>query len=191
MNRRLYRSYDDRVLAGVAGGMAETYDFDPALVRIAWVILALLTGIFPLLIVYIVMAFVVPLAPDDQPAGRWAAGSWPTRSWPEGAAGTEGAEGAPVNDATQFTQEASTTMTEPTTQPFMSEREMRRQRRMERRQGGDMTGALVFGLILIVLGVFFLAQQYIPAINWGQLWPIGLIAIGLILLVGAFRRSGR
>ncbi|HUG47428.1 MAG TPA: PspC domain-containing protein [Candidatus Limnocylindria bacterium] len=44
MNRRLYRSPDDRVLAGVAGGMAETYDFDPALVRMGWALLILFTG---------------------------------------------------------------------------------------------------------------------------------------------------
>lgn len=62
MNRRLYRSPDDRVLAGVAGGMAETYDFDPSLVRIGWALLILVTGGLFLLL-YIVMALVVPLRP--------------------------------------------------------------------------------------------------------------------------------
>lgn len=69
MNRRLSRSPDDRVLAGVAGGMAETYDLDPALVRIGWALLIIVTGgVF--LLLYIVMALVVPL----RPAGAaWAA----------------------------------------------------------------------------------------------------------------------
>ena len=74
MNRRLYRSPDDRVLAGVAGGMAETYDFDPALVRIGWALLILVTGgVF--LLLYIVMALVVPL----RPAGMmpWSAADVP------------------------------------------------------------------------------------------------------------------
>ena len=34
MNERLYRSREDRMLAGVAGGLAEIWDADPSLVRI-------------------------------------------------------------------------------------------------------------------------------------------------------------
>ena len=44
MAERLYRSRDDRMLAGVAAGVAETLDADPSLVRIAWALLAILTG---------------------------------------------------------------------------------------------------------------------------------------------------
>ena len=66
MNRKLYRSPDDRVLAGVAGGMAETYDMDPSLVRVVWALLILFTGgVF--LILYVIMALVVPLrGPEEQ-----------------------------------------------------------------------------------------------------------------------------
>ena len=41
--RRLYRSRD-RMLAGVAGGMAEYLDIDPTVIRILWVIVVLATG---------------------------------------------------------------------------------------------------------------------------------------------------
>jgi phage shock protein PspC (stress-responsive transcriptional regulator) len=68
MNRRLYRSTRDRIFTGVAGGMAETWDLDPAIVRIGWVLLTLLTG-GVLLIVYIVMALVVPVRPAGMPVG--------------------------------------------------------------------------------------------------------------------------
>ncbi|CAN5627174.1 hypothetical protein BH23CHL7_BH23CHL7_19260 [soil metagenome] len=237
MTRRLYRSDDDRVLAGVAGGMAETWDLDPALVRVGWVILALFTG-GAFLLVYIVMALVVPLAPDNQPAATWPGGSWPTASGvgPAGAPGVIPAAAAGVGPAgapgvsqwaapgasqwaapppedsapeetssytarmppespagdQPYDAEAQATMSRPSTQPFLSEREMRRQRRSERRQGGgDMAGALVIGLILIVIGGYFLLRDFLPNIAWGQLWPIGLIAIGLLLLVGAIRRTSR
>ena len=71
MNSRLYRSPTDRALAGVAGGMAETYDLDPALVRIGWALLILFTGgLF--LVVYILIALVVPLRPMSMPL--WSAG---------------------------------------------------------------------------------------------------------------------
>lgn len=44
MNRRLVRSRTDRVIAGVAAGVAEYLNADPALVRIAWALLIPLTG---------------------------------------------------------------------------------------------------------------------------------------------------
>ena len=63
MNDRLYRSVDDRVLAGVCAGLADRLDMDPALVRIAYAILALLSGVFPLLVLYVIMIVVIPEEP--------------------------------------------------------------------------------------------------------------------------------
>lgn len=68
---RLYRSRDDRMLAGVAGGLAEMWGADPALVRVIWALLVIFTGGVALL-VYIVMALVIPdepLVPEGQAAG--------------------------------------------------------------------------------------------------------------------------
>lgn len=62
MNDRLYRSRDDRMLAGVAGGLAEHWDADPSLVRLVWALLVIFTGGIAL-IVYIVMALILPDGP--------------------------------------------------------------------------------------------------------------------------------
>ena len=62
MSDRLYRSTTDRVLAGVAGGLAELWDLDPALVRVVWALLVPLTGGLAFL-AYIVLAIVVPEGP--------------------------------------------------------------------------------------------------------------------------------
>src|SRR5689334_4024781 len=69
---RLYRSPDDRIVAGVAGGMAEAWDLDPALVRVGWAFLILVTGGLFLLL-YVVMALVVPVR-SGEPV-LWDAGS--------------------------------------------------------------------------------------------------------------------
>jgi len=61
MNRRLYRCRENRVLAGVASGVAEFFDLDPTLVRVLWFISILFGGIG--LIVYIGMAIIVPIEP--------------------------------------------------------------------------------------------------------------------------------
>jgi phage shock protein C len=70
---RLYRSRDDRMLAGVAGGVAESLDADPSLVRVVWATLGIFTGGIAIL-VYIVMAIVVP----EAPAGTSSAVGGPT-----------------------------------------------------------------------------------------------------------------
>lgn len=61
MNRRLYRCRDNRILAGVAGGVAEYFDLDPSLVRILFFISMFFGGIG--LLLYIGMAIIVPLEP--------------------------------------------------------------------------------------------------------------------------------
>jgi len=58
MTKRLMRS-NDRVLAGVCGGIAEYMEFDPVMVRIAYAFLTLFTA-FCGLIFYIVLWIVMP-----------------------------------------------------------------------------------------------------------------------------------
>jgi len=47
-------------------------------------------------------------------------------------------------------------------------------------------GSLIAGLILITLGVIFLVIRYVPRIDFGDLWPVILIVIGIVLLRNAF-----
>ena len=41
MKKKLYRSRKDKMLAGICGGLAEYFDVDPSLVRLASVLLCL------------------------------------------------------------------------------------------------------------------------------------------------------
>jgi phage shock protein C len=63
---RLYRSRDARMLLGVCGGIAQRWDLDPTLVRLAFVA-AFFFG--PGLLAYLIMAIVIPRAPE-LPAGE-------------------------------------------------------------------------------------------------------------------------
>ena len=47
-------------------------------------------------------------------------------------------------------------------------------------------GSLIAGLILIALGVIFLVIRYVPRIDFGDLWPVILIVIGIVLLRNAY-----
>lgn len=59
LKKRIYRSQDERMLAGVAGGLAEYFDIDPTLVRLAWALGALVTGPVALLL-YGLCALIIP-----------------------------------------------------------------------------------------------------------------------------------
>ena len=62
--KRLFRSTQDRMFAGVCGGIAEYLDVDPTLVRLVFVALAFMGGPGP--IIYIVLMLIVPENPGTQ-----------------------------------------------------------------------------------------------------------------------------
>ena len=64
MKKKLYRSPENKVIAGVCGGIAEYFDIDPTLVRLAWVLFCALGGSG--VIAYIVAALIIPKAPDGR-----------------------------------------------------------------------------------------------------------------------------
>jgi len=154
---RLYRSPDDRMLAGVAGGLAEMLDVDPSIIRIVWAVLIVLTGGLALL-VYIVMAIVVP----ERPIG--------VEVHQPGASDTGGLDAAGAATAPSGASP----------------------RRARRRDRSDATrGGLVAGLILIIIGGFFLVRELIPSIDLGFWWPTVAIGLGVVLVVVALLPSRR
>jgi phage shock protein PspC (stress-responsive transcriptional regulator) len=167
MADRLYRSREDRMLAGVAAGVAEALDADPSLVRVAWALLTVATGGVALL-VYIVMAIVVP----EAPAG-WSAAAEPASATQAGAAfPTGGTADAPGAAPTQPSA-------------WATERDARRAARRARREAGDTRGGLIAGLALIVIGGIFLLRQIGVWFDWDLWWPVALIGLGALLMVFA------
>lgn len=67
MNKRLYKSKRNEVIAGVCGGIAEYFNCDPTLIRLAWALFTALGGSG--LIAYIVCAIVIPEQPNQLPEG--------------------------------------------------------------------------------------------------------------------------
>ena len=61
MNKRLYKSRNDKMLGGVCGGIAEYFDIDPTLVRLGGVLFCALGGSG--ILAYIVAAIVIPEQP--------------------------------------------------------------------------------------------------------------------------------
>lgn len=169
---RLYRSNHERMISGVAGGVAERLDIDPSIVRILWVLLVLPTG-FLALVAYVVMAIVVPEEPEE-PATEARPGD--SASVPTGGPTPEEGGNPPPATAPAWVD------------PRAQRRADREARRAARRARGS-GGAVVFGGILVVLGVLFLARQFLPELDFDLVWPIALILLGVALVIGSVRRD--
>ena len=61
MQKRLYKSEDNRILCGVCGGVGEYLGVDPTLVRLVWVLITLAAGAG--LLLYIIAAIIMPGEP--------------------------------------------------------------------------------------------------------------------------------
>lgn len=65
MNKKLYKSRTNKTLAGVCGGLADYFDIDVTIVRLIWVAFFFLSAGFPILLAYIIAAFIIPEEPVD------------------------------------------------------------------------------------------------------------------------------
>lgn len=61
MKKRLYRSNENKVIAGVCGGIADYFNMDPTLIRLAWILFCALGGSGVL--AYLVAGLIIPERP--------------------------------------------------------------------------------------------------------------------------------
>ena len=60
MTKKLYKSEHNKVIAGVIGGIGEYFDIDPTILRLLYILIAIMTGLMPAVIGYIIAAIVMP-----------------------------------------------------------------------------------------------------------------------------------
>jgi phage shock protein C len=208
--RRLYRTSDDRIIAGVAGGVAAYFDVDPVIVRILWVLSVPVTASMSFW-AYVVMIFVVPEEPAEWPAqSPWAPGGAPTgfsanyappaatgsippADGPTGVPGEAPAATGPWPDAAPGNP-AYGAPNAAWTNDWRSQRRQDRWKRgsdrleARRERGGS---GLIFGLLLILVGGLLAWHQVDPNFDVNVTWPVVIVAIGLILMVSSIRRDKR
>jgi len=160
VEERLYRSRTDRVFWGVCGGLAKYLDMDPTIIRIAMVLLALANGIG--ILAYLIMAILIP-AEGSRVAGLKER----VRENVEEIKKT----------ATELGQEIGSTFGK-------HEAEAEDQARIRRRRRN------VIGIILILLGLVFLSANFnlFWWFNWGKLWPLIIVVVGVLLILSARRK---
>ena len=57
---RLRRSKSNKMIAGVIGGLAKYFGFDPTMARVLYVILSVVSVAFPGILVYIILWIIMP-----------------------------------------------------------------------------------------------------------------------------------
>lgn len=59
MNKKLKKSAD-RMIGGVCGGVAEYFDVDPTIVRVAYACLTVFSAGFPGVVLYLILCLIIP-----------------------------------------------------------------------------------------------------------------------------------
>jgi len=153
MNKKLYRSSKDKILGGVAAGLADYFNIDPTLVRVLFVVILFLGGTG--ILAYIIMWIIVPEEPFVIP----------------NAEGTIGAKPGETDSTKQENQFDAT-------KAYFASIEKKREKRRT-----------VAGFILLVIGLIFLADNFIPRIRIGEFWPLILIAAGIGILLNSKNKN--
>ncbi len=159
---RLYRTVQGRVIGGVAGGLADFFGMDPTIVRLLFVLLVIFGGSGVLL--YIILWIILP---EKNPYNTYNSTTYTTPP----AAG----EGSGVGETYEGFEQGK-----PANPPYSAGGAMNQSEAPVKR----MQGSLIGGVLLIVVGSLFLMERFIPRIDFSDLWPVILIAVGLILIFG-------
>jgi phage shock protein PspC (stress-responsive transcriptional regulator) len=189
---RLYRSRDERIFGGVAGGIAENLDLDPTIVRIGWVLLTLVAPIAPLF--YFILLFLIPEEPEARPGSPLTAVVDPppapaTPAAVPSPATTPAAVAAPAT--TPAAMPSSPTLVADDAAQRRADRDARRETHRVSRATFGIPGGLIFGILLIVVGAWFLARRWLPQLDTDAWTPLIVIAFGVVLIALAMRPGGR
>jgi len=161
MERRLYRSRNNRMIAGVCGGLAAYFNIDPTIVRLIAVLSIFLHGFG--ILAYIILAIVVPLESSKTTEPRETI--------------RENVEEI-KNSASKLGGELRSTFSpekgESTVSPKANSHILN-----------------IIGVIIIVFGLIFLLSSFFNIFwwfSWSYLWPLILVAIGALIILSSIRR---
>ncbi len=135
MEKRIYRSRRERMIGGVAGGIAEYFEIDPVIVRFAFIALTLFNGVG--LILYIVGMVIIP----------------------------EQVMRVDIKSENSI--------------PFTAEVPSERKEKF----------SLILGVILIVAGILFGLDNFVPQFDIEDAFPLILVLLGVWIIISGRKRK--
>jgi len=180
MENRLLRNEHDKVIAGVSSGLAAYMEVDVTIIRLLFVLSTIFlvgTGV----LVYLVMWIVVPV--NNDPAAKFSKFNDYFKQQPPSA----GFNAPPFGQPNPFANEgASETKTSSAAgQAWQTPGDFK----LPKNNG---TGRTVGGLFLLVIGLYFLMNEFDIIPYWfrlGKLWPLVFVAIGLSFILKSKRKN--
>ncbi|WP_316812081.1 PspC domain-containing protein [Pedobacter heparinus] len=189
MEKRLFRNEHDKVIAGVSSGVAEYMEVDVTIIRLLFVLSTIFlvgTGI----LVYLIMWIVVPV--NNDPAARFSKFNdfFNTQQKPFEASNpfepkTTESKGpyqnwtsSTVNDAGLGNESFESWKKAGDFKPY--------------KKSSNETGRTVAGLFLLVIGMYFLMDEFnlIPfGFQLTKLWPLVFVAIGASFIIKSKNKS--
>lgn len=180
----------DRILGGVCSGLAEGFHVEVLWVRLAFVVLTFINGVG--LLLYVVLWVLMPERAGYRAPGQnvfESMGADVKRAWADLRVQFRGGPASPTANAmTASTATATTVEASPPVGPSASG-EASMQAPPVLPQPATHNPSFIFGAILVVLGLAFLAANS-GFITWSVIWPAALIALGVALLIRNLDRSG-
>ena len=68
--KKLYRSTENKKIAGIFGGLGEIFNIDPTLLRLIFVFIGLVTAVIPLVLAYLVGWIIIPQGKQSSEAAK-------------------------------------------------------------------------------------------------------------------------
>ena len=153
--KKLYRSADDRIIAGVCGGIAQYFNIDPVLVRIVFIAFALIHGLG--IVLYLAFLFLVPKEGEAEMLEKVIAFSKHLKK------DAKPAEEPPAGET------PAKDIEEPAKPTFAFIRDKKR----------------LIGLAIVVVGGFALLNSlfHLSWFEWDVFWAVAVIIVGFYLIV--------
>jgi len=156
MNKKLYRSRKDYIIAGVCGGIAEYFEIDSTLVRLLAILVVLIGGAG--VVAYIIAWIVIPKNPDQ------------------------------VSDESFEEREKIKEKVKKGTKDVIKEVKEHFESE-ELSHKSEKNRRILGGIIVIAVGLIFLLNGFFPWVGWNKLWPVILIAVGITIMIQAFKKK--
>ena len=156
MNKKLYRSRKDYMIAGVCGGIAEYFEIDSTLVRLLAILVVLIGGAG--VVAYIIAWIVIPKNPDQ------------------------------VSDESFEEREKIKEKVKKGTKDVIKEVKEHFESE-ELSYKSEKNRRILGGIIVIAVGLIFLLNGFFPWVGWNKLWPVILIAVGITIMIQAFKKK--
>jgi len=173
MSKKLYRSKNDRMIAGVCGGLADYFNVDSSLVRLAVLFIFLFQGIG--LIAYIIAWLVM----SEEPVKN-------EYRMPDDYYIEDQKKHESKNQKQSYEADADQAQSENFSQENKRENEEKyyQQYHDQNTDNSNNNRRKLFAVIMILVGSIFLIDIWVPDLYWERYWPLILIAAGALMLKG-------